>query len=147
MRTHDVVAVTQSPHTVRRTRRDRIASAIGGRFLIAVSLVCAACHSAATAPTTTTPDTWSTQSFGGSLDPGGTATQSFTAPAAGSLAVTLASAAIDPNQPLAPVLAVGFGTPGDSECVVSTTVRMAPALTAQLTGSIPAGTFCVAVSD
>jgi len=114
---------------------------------VAVAVACGACHSSATAPTTTTTDTSSTGLFGGSLDPGGTASQSFTAPAAGPLKVTLASVAADADQPLAPVLAVGVGTSDGSDCVVSTTVRTTPALTAQLTGTVQAGTFCVAVSD
>jgi hypothetical protein len=109
--------------------------------------VCCACHSPATAPTTTTTDTSTTAVFQGTLDPGGTATQSFTAQAAGSLKLTLASVAADANQPLASALDLGFGTLSGSDCVVSTTVRATPSLTAQVTGTVAAGTFCVTVSD
>jgi hypothetical protein len=126
---------------------DRSASRIRRNIWIALLTVCSACHSSATAPTTTTPDTSTAAVFVGTLDPGGTATQSFTAQAAASLKLTLASVAADANQPLASALELGVGTLSGSDCVVSTTQRAAPSLMAQVTGTVPAGAFCVVVSD
>ena len=115
-------------------------------FVLAALIVCTGCGSTATAPTTaaTTASTASTSLFQGTLDPGGTLTQTYTAAAAGAVKLTLANVSVDPNRPLAQGLTLAVGT---SDCTASTTMRALPALTAQLNGSVPAGTFCVIVSD
>ncbi len=116
--------------------------------LLACLLACGACHKSATAPTSTTTDTSSTNLFQGAVDPGGVATQSFTAAAAGSLKLTLANVSVDPAQPLAQALTLAAGTPaGDGTCTASTTITAVPGLIAQITTTVQAGSFCVSVSD
>jgi hypothetical protein len=127
--------------------QDRCVWPVRGALLAAVLVVCSACHSSSTAPTTTTTETSLVDVFEGALEPGTTAARSFTAPAAGSLKLTLASVTVDVNQPLTSPVTVGFGTLNGAECAVSTTARVAPSLTAQVTGTVAAGTFCVTVSD
>ncbi len=119
-------------------------------FLLACLTALAACHSTATAPTTTTPTTptSSTNLFQGGVDPGGIATQTYTATVAGALTMTLANVSVDVNQPLAQALTLAAGTPdSNGACVVSVTQRAVPGLKAQLTGTVQSGTYCVTVSD
>jgi hypothetical protein len=114
-------------------------------FIFAALVFSAACGSSATAPTTITPtSTSSTNLFQGTLDRGGTATQTYTAQIAGPVRLTLANVSVDPHQPLAQALTIAVGT---SDCTASTTGRVVPALTAQVSGTVAAGTFCVIVSD
>jgi len=116
-------------------------------FLVLAVSVCAACG--ATSPTSaSTSAASSTNLFETTLVPGSSAVQSYSASAATTVEVTLASAFVDASQPLHPSLALAAGVPSGTGCTASTPpVRATPGLTAQLTAPVSSGNFCVSVSD
>jgi hypothetical protein len=115
--------------------------------IVLVLALCCGCGPKPTAPSTATTDTSSTNLFQGTLDTGGIAVQSFNAPAAQTVKLMLASVSAEANRPLAQPLALAVGTLSGSDCTASTTVRARPALTAQVSSNVAAGSFCVSVSD
>jgi hypothetical protein len=116
-------------------------------IVLAAALPALACGDGAT-PTSPTSATSYTELFTGTLSPGATAFYSFTATSAGSVAVTLASTATVRVGPAASIpLAMALGTPSGFGCSPTTSVITTPALTAQLSNSLPAGIHCVNVSE
>jgi hypothetical protein len=60
----------------------------------------------------------------------------------------LASVAVaTTGAPTSHPLALGIGVPAGTDCAPTTTLVTTPALVAQLTASLAAGTYCVRVSD
>jgi hypothetical protein len=86
-----------------------------------------------------------TENFNGSVDVGGTDIHNFTVAAAGQLNVTLTAAGPPPTI----FMGIGVGTPSGTQCQLLTNgSAAAPAGTsAQLSGTIAAGSYCVAVFD
>jgi hypothetical protein len=93
----------------------------------------------------TTPSTLVTDSFTGTVAVGSTDFHAFSASAGGAVNVTLTAA----GPPATIYMGIGVGTPSASACVLLTNGSVvAPAgLTAQLSGTISAGTYCVSVFD
>src|SRR5436190_19663616 len=114
---------------------------------VMVLSLCSGCGSQPTAPSTATIDTSSTNLFQGTLETGGVAVQSFSAPAAQTVRLMLASVSAEANRPLAQPLVLAVGTLSGSDCTSSATARATPALTAHLSGNVAAGSFCVSVAD
>jgi len=118
-------------------------------LLLAVGFGTGACSKSTTAPTTTTTVAPSSEYFSGTLSPRGTQFYSFSVATAGTVSVTLASAASARIGPALPVqLSIGVGVPSGFDCAVSTAVNTAPGLAAQLTTSGAASSiYCVNISD
>jgi hypothetical protein len=86
-----------------------------------------------------------TESFNGTVAVGGTDFHTFTVTATGTLNVTLTAA----GPPSTIFMGLGVGTPSASTCALLTggsTVTPA-GMTAQLSGTIAAGSYCVSVFD
>ena len=86
-----------------------------------------------------------TENFTGTVAVGGTDAHSFSVASTGQLNVTLTAAGPPPTI----FMGLGVGTPSGSTCVLLTNGSVAaPAgTTAQLSGTIAAGTYCVSVFD
>jgi len=117
------------------------------RVIGLVALVCAvsACGGGDSSTSVlTTPSTLVTESFTGTVAVGATDFHAFSA-AAGAVNVTLTAA----GPPATIYMGIGIGTPSASACALLTNGSVAaPAgLTAQLSGTISAGTYCVSVFD
>jgi hypothetical protein len=120
-------------------------------FLLAM-FACAAGSAAcgdstgATSPSSSS-STPTTEFYAGSLAPLDSGFYSFSVATAGNVSVSLASVTADNGAPLAIPLSVGLGTPAGPGCAVASAVEIAPALTAQITESSPAGIRCVEIHD
>src|SRR5438309_670646 len=116
-------------------------------ILAALALTVAACSGSNSTPTLTTPAAPTiTETFPGTVQPSfGVDFHTFTVAQAGTLSVTLTAA----GPPSTIYMGVGVGTPSSSTCaVISGDSTITPAgVTAQLTGTVAAGTYCVQVSD
>src|SRR5438552_173224 len=114
-----------------------------------VALLCAvsACGGGDSGSTSvlTTPTTLVTESFTGSVAVGATDFHTFSVSSGGAINVTLTAAGPPPTI----YMGIGVGTPSASACALLTNGSVvAPAgITAQLSGTISAGTYCVAVFD
>jgi hypothetical protein len=96
------------------------------------------------------PDTTGTLLFSGDLAPGGSAFNPLTVTGALTVKVTLASVtSAATGEPLAPVLALGFGVSvaSPTSCTPTTTQNIGPALTAQIAAGASAGFYCVNLAD
>lgn len=112
------------------------------------SVACAGDPATPTSPTTTTAVT-STETFTGTLAPGGSSFFSFSVVNSGAVSVTLASTTATRIGPAAAVpLALGLGTPSGFGCLTASTLSVTPGLSAQITNpSASAGVYCVSVAD
>ena len=117
-----------------------------------VALLCSACGNspATTSPsTTTTTPSRTTELFTGSLAAGDSQFYSFTVGQSGTTDITLVS--LTPVGAARPALAnpvgLGIGTPAGTGCSLSTALTAQPALTAQLSTSTPATTYCADIYD
>lgn len=108
------------------------------------ALALAGCKNAATAtsPTTTSPVT---ELFSGQFMPGGSASRSFTAAAAGTVSVTLSAL----GPPADAMIGLGIGIPqsSGSGCYLTQTVDTGASTTPQFTVTVDAGKYCVRVFD
>jgi hypothetical protein len=115
--------------------------------LLAFALTMAACSSSDPASTVTSPSaTTTTETFTGTVQPNfGVDFHAFTVAQAGSVNVTLTAA----GPPATIFMGVGIGTPSATTCAtISGDSTIAPAsTTAQLTGTLAAGSYCVQVYD
>src|SRR5215831_14529400 len=86
-----------------------------------------------------------TENFTGTVAVGGSDTHTFNVAASGQLNVTMTSA----GPPSTIFMGIGVGTPNGATCTTLTNGSVvAPAgTTAQLSGTISAGSYCVSVSD
>ena len=91
------------------------------------------------------PTTLVTESFTGTVAVGASDFHSFSVSSGGAVNVTLTAAGPPPTL----YMGIGVGTPSASACALLTNGSVvAPAgLTAQLSGTISAGTYCVSVFD
>jgi hypothetical protein len=110
-----------------------------------LALTAAACGSDNTPTTPTTPaPAPGTDTFTGTLAPGGTVMHSFTASAAGPVVVTLTGAG-----PGSPLVGLGIGVPGANigGCDLTKTVQTVAGPIGQLTASVEAGDYCAGAFD
>jgi len=116
-------------------------------ILLALALTTAACSGSDSTPTVTTPAAnTTTETFTGTVQPNfGVDFHSFTVAQAGTVSVTLTAA----GPPATIFMGLGIGTPSASTCaVISGDSTIAPAsATAQLSGTVAAGSYCVQVYD
>ena len=128
------------------TRLHLITSAL----VAALGIAAAGCSSTAAPSSTTTTTIVSTQAeaFTGSLDRQGSSFYSFNVTTAGNVGVTLASLTTGtPGPAVGTVMGIGIGVPSGTDCAVTDSLNVAPALTVQLTVSKAVGTYCVRVFD
>ena len=117
-------------------------------MIAALAALAAACGDDAspTEPTDTTSSTAVT--YTGTLDAGGSRFYSFTNAAAGSVTALLASViAADTRLPVTVPLELGVGIPAGTDCAMTTTQIVSPALVSQMSVSLAAGVFCLRVAD
>ena len=113
-------------------------------LLAAVMIQVACSNPFASAPSANTPNAPGSDSFSGSLAPGGAVVFTFSVTAAGSVGVTLTS--VSPSTGSA--LGLGVGPSSNGTCSVTNSTSSAIAgSAAQLTASANPGTYCVRVSD
>jgi hypothetical protein len=122
--------------------------------VLIVSTFVSAAWGCGTKPTEPTPvvETSGTLLFTGDLAQGGTAFNPVTVSGTTNVTVKVTLASVTSaatGEPLAAVLAVGFGSSaaGATSCTPTTTQNVGPALTAQITLAASAGTYCVNVAD
>jgi hypothetical protein len=115
--------------------------------LLAFSLTMAACTSSNPGSTVTSPSaTTITETFTGTVQPNfGVDFHTFAVAQSGTASVTLTAA----GPPATIFMGVGIGTPSATTCaVISGDSTIAPAsATAQLSGSLSPGSYCVQVYD
>src|SRR5207244_663031 len=104
----------------------------------------AGCRKSSDTPTTPS-STVTTQTFAGTVAVGGANSHTFTVAQPGEVDVTLTSA----SPPADVVMGLGVGTPSDSSCAVlaGASTNTKAGSSAQLTGRVTAGSFCVQISD
>lgn len=116
-------------------------------ILLTLALTTAGCSGSNSTPSVTTPAaTTTTETFTGTVQPNfGVDFHSFTVAQTGTVSVTLTAA----GPPATIFMGLGIGTPSTSTCaVISGDSTIAPAsATAQLSGTVSAGSYCVQVYD
>ena len=112
---------------------------------VTVALMAVACGDKDTGTTTAPTVTQKTDNFSGTVQVNGSAIHNFTVENSGQVSVTLTAA----SPPSDVVLGVGVGTPGDNACGIlqGASVNARAGSTAQLTGVVSPGTYCVKLSD
>jgi len=115
--------------------------------LLTLALTMAACSSSDPTATVTSPSApTTTETFTGTVQPNfGVDFHAFTVAQSGAVSVTLTAA----GPPATIFMGMGIGTPSATTCaVISGDSTIAPAsATAQLTGNLSAGSYCVQVYD
>jgi hypothetical protein len=112
--------------------------------LLAAVMIQVACTNPFASASAPTPNAPTSDSFSGSLAPGGAVVFTFSVTTAGSVGVTLTS--VSPSTTSA--LGIGVGPSSNGTCSVTNSTSSAVAgSTAQLTASANPGTYCVRVSD
>src|SRR5947209_2820543 len=116
--------------------------------LLALAMGAAACSgsNSTSSSAITTPATSITETFAGTVQPNfGTDFHNFNVAQTGTLSVTLTAA----GPPSTIYMGIGIGTPSASTCaVIQADSTIAPAgVTAQLSGTLAAGAYCVQVYD
>jgi len=129
-----------------RCKRSRTAQ-IAGVIALAASAFAAACGGSSNPSTVTAPTgTVTTDTFNGTVQPGGSSINPFTVNVGGTVSVTLVSA----GPPSTITMGLGIGNPSSTGVCAflsgGTTVTQAGS-TAQLSGTLVAGSYCVAVVD
>jgi hypothetical protein len=129
-----------------RCERSRTAQ-FAGVIALAASAFAAACGGSSNPSTVTAPTgTVTTDTFNGTVQPGGSSINPFTVTVGGTVSVTLVSA----GPPSTITMGLGIGNPSSTgTCSFlsgGTTVTQAGS-TAQLSGTLAAGSYCVAVVD
>ena len=130
-----------------RCERRRAARFAGAIALVASAALAAACGGSSNPSTVTAPTgTVTTDTFNGTVQPGGSSINPFTVTVGGTVSVTLVSA----GPPSTITMGLGIGNPSSTgTCSFlsgGTTVTQAGS-TAQLSGTLAAGSYCVAVVD
>ena len=130
-----------------RCERSRTAQFAGAVALLASAALAAGCGGSSNPSTVTAPTgTVTTDTFNGTVQPGGSSINPFTVTVGGTVSVTLVSA----GPPATITMGLGIGTPsstGTCSFLSGGTTVTSAGSTAQLTGSIAAGSYCVAVVD
>lgn len=111
-------------------------------------LVAASCDNGGSSDTTPTSPSAAlvTENFTGTVDPGGTAVNQFSVTTSGNQVNVLLTAA---GPPATIYMGLGVGTYASSTCTLLTngSVLAQAGATAQLSGTVNAGTYCVEVFD
>ena len=120
-----------------------------GICLVALSLASVSCDEAD--PPTTPSVIWNgaitVESFTGTVPVGTTRFFSFVSPHQGAVSLTLLSL-IEDGQPSEHTVNIGIGAPSGTGCAVGVnTLTTGPGNTAQVTATIPAGTYCARILD
>ena len=130
-----------------RCERLRTVQFVGAVALAASTAFAAACGGGSSSSNVTAPTgTVTTETFNGTVQVGGIDSHNFTVAVAGSVSITLVSTS--PQTTL--TMGLGVGTPSSTGTCsfLSGGTTLTPAgSTAQLTGTLNAGTYCVAVVD
>jgi hypothetical protein len=116
-----------------------------GLALVLMALA-AACGGSSGSPAVLTPTgTTTTDTFNGIVTVGGVSFNNFTIAVGGTVNVTLLSAGPPPTI----TMGLGIGTPSSGTCALLSggTTTTTPGTTAQLTGTLAAGVYCVEVVD
>lgn len=87
-----------------------------------------------------------TETFIGTLQPGGEAFYSFSVPKAGVVSLTLTSMT-GPSIPPDALFPIGIGTPVGQFCSASVDAAASPGLTPQYSTTKAVGVYCVKISD
>jgi hypothetical protein len=113
--------------------------------LVLALMTVSACDNSGSGTTTpTTPVTLTTETFTGSVDPMGSSSNPFTAAQAGEVDITLTAAGPPPTI----FMGLWIGIPGTTCAPLSGgSVTTQASTTAQLVGTVAAGTYCVTVAD
>jgi hypothetical protein len=118
---------------------------------VALILAASACDS--NTPTDPTPigPSSTTDTFAGTLAPGGTGFYSFPTFIDGSVRLTLASVTEGTSSSgaaISPTLTLGLGIPQGTDCATFATIQASPALVPQVDGyGVAPGTYCVRIAD
>jgi hypothetical protein len=118
-------------------------SALG---LALVLIAAAACGGSSSSPAVLTPTgTTTTDTFNGIVSVGGVSINNFTITVGGAVSVTLLSAGPPPTI----TMGLGIGTPSAGTCALLSggSTLTTPGTTAQLSGNLAAGLYCVEVVD
>lgn len=111
-----------------------------------LTLAVAACGGDSSASTTaaSTAPTAGTETFLGTMAPGGTVFRFFIASATGTVSITLAQ-----TDPALTLLGLGIGVPGTNtgSCNLTKTLQARPGSTAQITAQVDAGVYCAGAFD
>ena len=130
-----------------RCERLRTVQFAGAIAIAASTAFAAACGGGNSSSNVTAPTgTVTTETFNGTVQPGGSDSHNFTVAVAGSVSITLVSTA--PQTTL--TMGLGVGTPsatGTCSFLSGGTTLTPAGSTAQLTGTLNPGTYCVAVVD
>jgi hypothetical protein len=130
-----------------RCERLRTAQFAGAIALAASTAFAAACGGSSNSSTVTAPTgTVTTDTFNGTVQQAGSSSNNFTVTVAGSVSVTLVSA----GPPATISMGLGIGNPsstGTCSFLSGGTTVTTAMNTAQLSGTLNAGTYCVAVVD
>jgi len=116
---------------------------------IALAVAAAACGGSSTAPSTVaTNATVTTETFNGTLQPGGQKVHTFTVTTPGTVTVTMTQAGPPPTI----TMGLGVGNPdANGNCIFltgGTTQAVASTTTPQLSGTLTSsGAYCVAIAD
>ena len=129
----------------------RLRLSVARFVLLALVATSAAGCSSTTAPdladSQVTPPTFTTQTFAGTLSPGGTLFYSIVVNQQGPVSLTLAAVQTPGGGALTTPVGIGVGVPQATGCTRSTSLTTAPGLAAQLTVTLNPGTYCAAVYD
>ena len=114
-------------------------------IVLGMTLATFACNNDSSTATTTSPSAAMTETFSGTVGVAAGDFHNFTVAQGGTVSVTLNAAAPPPTI----FMGVGIGTPSSSTCaLISGDTTATPAgVTAQLSGALNAGTYCVEVYD
>lgn len=115
--------------------------------MLALAVLGCACHTdTTTAPTPPAAAPTTTETFSGTLAVGTSRFYSFSVTMNGEVDITLASVT-GTNVPPTVTLTLGFGVPAGTSCTLATTTSAQAGSTAQITGTYPAGVYCVLLAD
>jgi hypothetical protein len=130
-----------------RWERRRAVRFAGAVTLAASAALSAACGGSSDPSVVTAPTgTVVTDTFNGTVQPGGASVNNFTVTVAGSVSVTLVSA----TPPATIAMGLGIGNPsatGTCSFLTNGTTVTQSGTVAQLSGTVAAGAYCVAVVD
>jgi hypothetical protein len=109
--------------------------------VLCAAAILAGCGSDSTPTTPSTTSGAATENWSSVLAPGGTSTRSFTLSSAGTIVVTLTSAATTVG------LGVGLPRTSGGGCRLGVAVNASPATTPQISTQADSGQYCVQVYD
>lgn len=119
--------------------------------LVAMALTVGAGCNQTTAPdaeeSEITPPNFTTATFAGTLERGGSLFYSFVVSNRGQASLTLAALQTPGGAALTTPVAIGVGIPQGTGCPQTTSITTPPGLSAQLATTLNPGTYCAAIQD